>query len=115
MRHFRTIINPDGSASMHIIIKCTLEEISAATFLRVEDVAFAMHECGMLSRRVRVREASHSSRAISRTPEASTYADEEEDEEEEEDIIVVSREMVEKVAQERNVKKMCMELQYVLL
>ena len=112
MRHLRTIINSDGSASTHIIIKCTLEDISAATYLRVEDVAFAMHESGMLSRRVRIRDQEQASRGVSRSPEEVGYMDAEE---ETEDIIVVSREMVEKVASERNVKKMCMELQYVLL
>ena len=34
---------------------------------------------------------------------------------EEEEMIVISREMVELVAKERNVKKMCMDLAHVLL
>jgi len=37
------------------------------------------------------------------------------DEEEEDGMIVVTREMLEKVAQERGVIRMCMDLQHVLL
>ena len=37
------------------------------------------------------------------------------DQAEEEEMIVISREMVELVAKERNVKKMCMDLAHVLL
>ena len=65
-------------------IKCTLDEISRATHLRTEDVAFAMAECGLLTRRKK----------------APTMPNPEEEEE----VIVVSREMIEKVAAERRVK-----------
>ncbi|KAI5123727.1 hypothetical protein M0805_000320 [Coniferiporia weirii] len=86
MRWMRTTANSDGSATTHVFARCSLEGISAATGLRVEDVAFALHECGLL-RRIRAL-----------------------DSEETEEVIVISREMVEKVAQEFNVKKMCMEV-----
>lgn len=61
----------------------------------MEDAAFAMNECGLLVRRQK-----------------------DEDEEGEggtKDAIVISREMVEIVGKERNVKKMCMDLAHVLL
>ncbi|KAF8339782.1 acyl-CoA N-acyltransferase [Cantharellus anzutake] len=45
-----TVSEIDGSATTHLTIKCTLMDISKATNLRPEDAAFAMEECGLLSR-----------------------------------------------------------------
>lgn len=59
----------------------------------MEDAAFALNECGLLSRRTKSTDGR----------------------EEEEEVIVVSREMVEAVAQERNVKMMCLDLTHVLI
>lgn len=91
MRHTRTTANPDGSATTHVIVQCTLADIANATHLRIEDAAFAMHECGLLLRKKKV------------------------DGTDGEELIAISREMVESVARERGVKRMCMEVQHVLL
>ena len=88
MRHLRLSANADGSARLDLFVKCSLEDISKATGLRTEDIAFAMHESGLLQRRTNL---------------------------DAKEVFVVSREMVERVADERKVKKMCMEVQYVLL
>ena len=89
MRWMRISANPDGSATTHVFARCTLEDIACATGIRTEDVAFTLHECGLL-RRIQAL-----------------------DSEETEEVIVVSREMVEQVAREFKVKsKMCMEVQY---
>ncbi|CAL1696908.1 unnamed protein product [Somion occarium] len=91
MRTIETTPNPDGSSTSHVVVRCTLADIARATGLRVEDVAFAMNECGLLVRRQKAEG------------------------EEMEETIVISREMVELVAKERNIKKMCMDLAHVLL
>lgn len=89
MRWIRTSANPDGSATTHVFARCMLEDIANATGIRTEDIAFTLHECGLL-RRIQAL-----------------------DSEEMEEAIVISREMVEHVALEFRVKsKMCMEVQY---
>ncbi|THH27487.1 hypothetical protein EUX98_g6706 [Antrodiella citrinella] len=93
LRTIETTANLDGSASSHVVVNCALSDIARATGLRVEDAAFALNECGLLTRR-------------------RTQKDEDG---EEEIVIVLTREMVEVVAEERNVKIMCMDLAHVLL
>lgn len=102
-RILQTTANADGSATTHVIVQCSLQDLSRATGLRVEDVAFALTECGLLRRRI-----------VKRVQPSSGNNDVE-GERQEEEYIIVSREMVEAVAEERNVKKMCMELKHVLL
>ncbi|KDQ30085.1 hypothetical protein PLEOSDRAFT_1037788, partial [Pleurotus ostreatus PC15] len=101
----RTVVlksNPDGSASVHIYVKCTLEDIARATNLRVEDAAFALNECGLLEKvRIERRKA--------------VEIDEDPDSEEDVETIVLTREMVETVARERSVKRMMMNMRNVLL
>lgn len=92
LRTVETTPNADGSATAHVVIRCTLSDIARASCLRVEDAAFALNECGLLIRRQKTD-----------GPEDT------------EDIVDVSREMVETVAKQRNVKKMCMSLAHVLL
>jgi hypothetical protein len=84
-RTLETRANPDGGATTHAVIRCSLAEIARATNLRVEDAAFAMNECGLFS--------CH----------------------DEEQTIVVTREVIEKIASEKGLKRMCMEAQHVLL
>jgi len=71
-----------------------LEDIARATNLRVDDAAFALSECGLLMRRL----------------SSSTV----EDEEEHREVVVITRSLVEKVAKERNVKRMYMDLTCVI-
>jgi hypothetical protein len=90
LRSFVTTTNPDGSATTHVVVKCTLSDIARATNLRIEDATFAMNECGMLRIRGKEKEGD-------------------------EGVIMMTREMVERVAKERNVKRMCLDLVHVLL
>ncbi|KAL5534511.1 hypothetical protein ACEPAG_974 [Sanghuangporus baumii] len=76
MRWMRTSSNPDGSATTHVFARCTLEDIANATGIRTEDIAFTLHECGLLQK----------VQALDR--------------DETEEVIVISREMVEGVAKE---------------
>jgi hypothetical protein len=87
-RTYETVPALDGSAAVHVIVRCTLADLARATNLRVEDAAFALNECGLLVRR---------------EGEDSTT------------MIAISREMVEAVARERNVKRMCIDFTKVLL
>ncbi|KII94412.1 hypothetical protein PLICRDRAFT_36682 [Plicaturopsis crispa FD-325 SS-3] len=89
-RTIRTTANPDGSATSHVVVRCTLADLARATNLRVEDAAFALNECGMLSRRAR--------------DDGGT-----------DEVLAITKEMVDAVGRDRKVKPMCMELQHVLL
>jgi len=87
-RTYETVSAPDGSAAVHVVARCTLAELARATNLRIEDAAFALNECGLLVRREGEGDAM---------------------------TIAISREMVETVARERNVKRMCIDFTKVLL
>jgi histone acetyltransferase HTATIP/histone acetyltransferase MYST1 len=87
-RTYETVPAPDGSAAVHVVVRCTLADLACATNLRVEDAAFALNECGLLVR----REGDGGGMTIA-----------------------ISREMVEAIAQERNVKRMCIDFTKVLL
>jgi histone acetyltransferase HTATIP/histone acetyltransferase MYST1 len=93
LRTIETVSNPDGSATSHVVVKCTLVDIARATNLRVEDAAFALNECGLLVTRYKEADKTEAT----------------------EEVIVISREMIEAVAKERMVKKTCMDLAHVLL
>lgn len=93
LRTIETIGNADGSATSHVVVRCTLTDIAKATNLRIEDAAFAMNECGLLVKRLKGNGKDN----------------------EVEEVIMVSREMVEAVAKERKVKKTCIDLAHVLL
>ncbi|KAJ3735360.1 acyl-CoA N-acyltransferase [Lentinula guzmanii] len=80
-RTFVTTRNPDGSASVHLKIHCTLADIADATNLRVDDAAFALNEMGMLNRWGKFSGSD-----------------------EKQPMVVLTREMVERVAKERGVK-----------
>jgi len=85
---YETVAAPDGSAAVHAVVRCTLADLARATNLRVEDAAFALNECGLLVRREGEGDAM---------------------------TIAISREMVEAVARERNVKRMYIDFTKVLL
>jgi hypothetical protein len=73
--------------------------------MRPEDVAFALNECGLLTKRLRIQANSDDGGRVG----ADTVV------EEWDHMIVIEREAVEKVAAERNVKRMCMDLACVKL
>ena len=96
-RTLETSANADGSATTHAIVRCTLADIAQATGLRVEDAAFALNECGLLVRGRRGREDGGGG-------EGEGGA-----------AVVVTREMVERVAEELDVKRTCIDLAHGLL
>ncbi|KAF8627298.1 hypothetical protein AX17_006343 [Amanita inopinata Kibby_2008] len=127
MRTFTTTLREDGSAETHVSVRCTLSDIARATNLRVEDAAFALNECGLLVKRIKAREIEQEKEERERLRErrlslataatsgtgprsrggvASVGVS---------DMIVLTRQMVEEVARERNVKKPCMDMAFVLL
>jgi len=131
-----TTLNPDGSASTHVVINCTLEDICKATSLRIEDAAFALKECGLLQRRGRVvpkpaaeekdkdkepngknedGTASGSQNGRGANVEGSQHGKEEEQVVEYEDVISISREMIDAVAKARTVKRAMMGREFVIL
>lgn len=87
-----TIRRADGSAEVHVSVRCTLRDIARATNLRVEDAAFALHECGLLMER------------RSDDPDNKDGI-----------TLLISGALIEKVALERNVKEPCMYLSHCLL
>lgn len=97
MKQLETSANADGSATTHVIVKCSLRDLARATNLRVEDAAFALNECGLLIR----RELQENQGAM--------------EGEEEMETVVISREMVEVVVRRRGLKRQCMDLAHVLL
>ena len=113
-RTLETSANADGSATTHAIVRCTLADIAQATGLRVEDAAFALNECGLLVRRKRI-DAEVKDKDADAEREGGKDAEPDSTEDGTEDCIVISREMVEAVAHERRVKRMCMDLAHVLL
>lgn len=82
-------MDADGAAVTHVAVECSLEDIARATYLRVEDVAFALNECGLLAHRL--------------------------GEVAEEGTVVITRRLVEKIAKDRSVKRPCMSPGCVLL
>ncbi|KAH9487261.1 Histone acetyltransferase ESA1 [Psilocybe cubensis] len=99
-RIMETVPRADGGAEVHVRVECTLEDIAKATNLRPDDAAFALNECGLLMHRMsRDHEGEGEGEGGQGRP----------------DTIVVTRELVEKVAKERNVKIMYMDMSCVLL
>jgi histone acetyltransferase HTATIP/histone acetyltransferase MYST1 len=110
MRTIETIANPDGSATSQVVVRCTLEDVARATNLRIEDAAFALNECGLLIRRYKGNPNGNSTNNGRNANGRGEVV-----EMETEEVIMVSREMIETVAKERQVKRTCMDLVHVLL
>jgi histone acetyltransferase HTATIP/histone acetyltransferase MYST1 len=84
-----TLRRNDGSVELHVSVRCSLGDIAKATNLRVEDAAFALHECGLLGMKLSDEESG--------------------------DRLLISGALVEKVAAERKVKEPCINLAHVKL
>ncbi len=125
LRTVETRANADGSATTHVVVRCTLADVARACNLRVEDAAFALNECGLLARRLDLAPTPASSSNSNSNAKLNPI-----DEEgaggagagagaggkgETEPALAITREMVEAVARERDVKRMCMDLAHVLL
>ena len=90
-RWMRKSANPDGSVTTHAFARCTLEDMSKATGMRMEDIAFALHESGML-KHMEAQEGTIGSKSV----------------------VLISRTMVEDIAKRFKIKRMVLETQYVL-
>ncbi|THV01281.1 acyl-CoA N-acyltransferase [Dendrothele bispora CBS 962.96] len=102
-RHFVTTANPDGSATTHVRIECTLADIAEATNIRVEDAAFALQEVGMLDRWGQIRK-----------PGIAPGGGDAEEPSMKDDVVVLTREIVERVAGDRKVKKTALVPKYIV-
>lgn len=102
LRRVETRTNADGSATSHVVVRCTLADIARATNLRIEDAAFALSECGLLQCVQTLN--STETETTARSADGGRAL-----------VVAVTREMVEGVARERKVKEMCLSLAHVLL
>lgn len=118
LRTVETRANADGSATTHVVVRCTLADIARACNLRVEDAAFALNECGLLVRRLPPPPPPNSvpnADSNSKHTANSSDTDGGDGDTGEALSLAITREMVEAVAREREVKRMCMDLAHVLL
>ncbi|PPQ76534.1 hypothetical protein CVT24_010933 [Panaeolus cyanescens] len=108
-RIFETKRQEDGSAVTHVKIECTLADISRATCMKEQDIAFALNEIGLLSRRLKAQAKVQENGDVgSETPEDLAQI-------RIEDTFVVTRSMIEQVAKERHVKIMILDRACVLV
>ncbi|KAF9556339.1 acyl-CoA N-acyltransferase [Agrocybe pediades] len=135
-RSFITKPRPDGGAETHVKVECTLADIARATNIRPDDAAFALNECGLLMRRMSTASTRSASIAGSTTHQDGgtgtgngtgagagsnlsnwdgTEGSESTELMRESDTVVITREMVERVAAERGVKIMYLDLSCVLI
>jgi histone acetyltransferase MYST1 len=106
-RTFETITQDDGSAQTHCYINFTLQDLARACNLRMDDTAFAMNECGLLTKRIVSSNSEHNYQVNGNGEAADTTSSS--------DMIVITRTLVEEVAKARNVKPMVMDLRYVCI
>ncbi|KAF7369002.1 Acyl-CoA N-acyltransferase [Mycena venus] len=104
-RTFEMTANANGSATVDVVLRCTLRDIARATNLRVEDAAFALNEIGLLALRLSSEDAeevrqsmqmeqdSHMGGAEASAPPNNSNK-----------FVFISRAMVERVAADRKVK-----------
>ncbi|KAI6021182.1 acyl-CoA N-acyltransferase [Pisolithus marmoratus] len=111
LRKVITTSNPDGSATSHVVVRCTLADIAHATSLRVEDAAFALAECGLLERmQIVARQGADGDNGVGEEDKMGDGDGIEDREHSDLAVIAITREMVEAVARERHVKEMCLIL-----
>ncbi|KAI1790468.1 acyl-CoA N-acyltransferase [Ganoderma leucocontextum] len=125
LRTVETRANADGSATTHVVVRCTLADLARACNLRVEDAAFALNECGLLACRLPPTPNLNLDPKTNSNPNPKhTHNDSDHAPAEGGggggggDVgpaLAITREMVEAAARERDVKRMCMDLAHVLL
>ncbi|KAH6905835.1 tat-interactive protein [Coprinopsis sp. MPI-PUGE-AT-0042] len=113
LRNFETRLEEDGSAKTHCHVDFTLQDLARACNLRMDDAAFAMNECGLLTKRI-VDEDSEQDDQVNGHDEASDHQSSMR-RTASNDVIVITRTLVEEVAKMRNVKPMVMDLRYVCI
>ncbi|CAE6480511.1 unnamed protein product [Rhizoctonia solani] len=114
--------DPSKSGVKHRTVRCGLEDIAHATHLRPDDIALALRESGLLTRRRSTQSnpaepagpgTEHSENNTHTIENISSGA--QDPKRKNEAQIVITHEMVEKVAQERKVKPPYLDRAYVLL
>ncbi|KAJ7363754.1 acyl-CoA N-acyltransferase [Mycena albidolilacea] len=111
-RAFEMTANENGSATVDVVIRCTLRDIANATNLRVEDAAFALNEIGLLALRLSSEDTDEVRKTIQAELDAGANSAPADNSNK---FVFISRAMVERVADDRNVKPPCMDVQYVLI
>ncbi|KAG8746478.1 hypothetical protein FRC10_004918 [Ceratobasidium sp. 414] len=131
---------PVSAGSLHRTVKCGLDDIAQATHLRPDDIAFALREAGLLTKRRTTNEEQRQGVQLQPTPPNSSRAQAElpasggttldnnnqigseetggespNPKPSGEMQIVITRDMVEAVARERRVKLPYLDRAYVLL
>lgn len=120
---YHTRLESEGSSNSgvkHRTVRCGLEDIAHATHLRLDDIAFALREAGLLTHR---RSAQSNPAETSGEPsDSNRYTASEnalngaQDTKHQSEIqIVITHEMIERVARERKVKPPYLDRAYVLL
>ena len=130
LRTVETRANADGSATTHVVVRCTLADVARACNLRVEDAAFALNECGLLVRRLppapsptanlnaNAKQNSVDAQGGTEAVAGAVAGSNNNNNSNSNNVgetLAITREMVEAVARERDVKRMCMDLAHVLL
>ncbi|KAJ6551514.1 acyl-CoA N-acyltransferase [Mycena capillaripes] len=114
-RTFDMSANPNGSATVDVVLRCTLRDIARATNLRVEDAAFALNEIGLLALRLSSEDADEVRQTLQAEHDARTGGAEPAPADNANNFVFISRAMVERVAVDRKVKVPCMEVEYCML
>lgn len=116
-----------AGVAKHRTVRCGLEDIAHATHLRPDDIALALREAGLLTRRCTAQ--SNPAGSLEYTASGGESVDnnrhagsensingvQESKSSQNETQIVITREMIEAVARERKVKPAYLDRAYVLL
>ncbi|KAJ7254693.1 acyl-CoA N-acyltransferase [Mycena haematopus] len=113
-RTFEMTANANGSATVDVVLRCTLRDIARATNLRVEDAAFALNEIGLLALRLSSEDAEKVRLAMQAKQDAQADGAVPAPTDSAGQFVFISRAMVERVAADRKVKVPCMEVEYCL-
>lgn len=102
--------NENGSATVDVVLRCTLADIARATNLRVEDAAFALNEIGLLAMRFSSENAEELHKLLSEQSKSAAAVPVDNANK----FVYISRAMVERVAEERNVKPPVLENRFCI-
>ncbi|KAJ6600761.1 acyl-CoA N-acyltransferase [Mycena sp. CBHHK59/15] len=111
-RTFEMTANLNGSATVDVVLRCTLSDIARATNLRVEDAAFALNEIGLLAMRLSSEDPDELRRTMKANQDAAVGGEVPTDNPNK--FVFISRAMVECVGEHRKVKKPCMDISYCI-
>lgn len=99
------------SNSADFRLETTLERLAKATNLRVEDVAFALSECGLLKYRL---PRAESSEVKIEGVDKVEKAEQQQQQQQQGPLILISKEAVKKALLERKIRRAVLDLQYIV-